>query len=126
MRAPALTRLAEVYDPGSLDAVLLVQERARPWATTGPAISLSTARARPRRRGLREQVPFVFTGVQILSKRLFAGEPVGAYSLNRLYDKAIAAGRIACVVHDGAWYHVGTLTGLAATEARLRERPLLK
>jgi N-acetyl-alpha-D-muramate 1-phosphate uridylyltransferase len=71
-------------------------------------------------------VPFVFTGVQLLSKRLFAGEPGGAYSMNRLYDKAIASGRVACVVHDSAWFDVGTLTGLAATEARLRERPLLK
>jgi hypothetical protein len=46
--------------------------------------------------------------------------------MNVLYDKAIASGRIACVIHDSAWYDVGTLTGLAATEARLRERPLLK
>jgi MurNAc alpha-1-phosphate uridylyltransferase len=124
--APALARLAEVYDPSTLDAVLLVQERARAVGYGGPGDFALDGRVRPRRRGLHEQVPFVFTGVQLLSKRLFVGEPGGRYSMNVLYDKAIASGRIACVIHDSAWYDVGTLTGLAATEARLRERPLLK
>ena len=123
---PALTRLAEAYDPGALDAVLLVQERARAVGYGGPGDFALDAEARPRRRGLHEQVPFVFTGIQLLSRRLFTGEAVGVYSMNRLYDKAILAGRVRCVVHDAAWFDVGTMNGLAATEARLRERPLVR
>ena len=46
--------------------------------------------------------------MQILHPRLFAGCPDGKFSLNILYDKALAAGRLAALVHDGRWYHVGT------------------
>ncbi|HTZ79917.1 MAG TPA: nucleotidyltransferase family protein [Stellaceae bacterium] len=123
---PALKRLAEAYDPGRHDAVLLLQERGRAVGYGGPGDFGVDAEARPRRRGAHAQVPFVFTGVQLLSKRLFIGEPVSVYSMNRLYDKAIAAGRVICVVHDSAWFDVGTMAGLAATEARLRERPLVR
>ena len=75
-----------------------------------------------RRRGEREIAPYLFAGIQILHRRLFDGAPEGAFSLNRLWDTAIAAGRIEALVHDGEWFHVGTRSGLAATEARLETR----
>ena len=54
-----------------------------------------------------------------LSKRLFAGCAPGKFSLNPLYDRAIAAGRLAALIHDGEWYHIGTPEGLALAEERL-------
>jgi MurNAc alpha-1-phosphate uridylyltransferase len=36
--------------------------------------------------------------------------------LNRLYDQALAAGRLFGLVHDGDWFHVGTPEDLAVTE----------
>jgi MurNAc alpha-1-phosphate uridylyltransferase len=63
--------------------------------------------------------PFVFTGVQILHPRLFAGAPTGAFSLNRLYDKAIAAERVYAMVHDGEFFHIGTPEALAEAEAAM-------
>ena len=53
---PALTRLAEVYDPGTLDAVLLVQERARAIGYGGLGDFALDARARARRPGPRPAV----------------------------------------------------------------------
>ena len=38
------------------------------------------------------------------------------------WDKAMERGRILCLVHDSAWFDVGTPEGLAGTEARLAER----
>ncbi len=72
-----------------------------------------------RRRGEREVAPHLFAGVQILHRRLFDGQPAGKLSLNPLWDRAIARGRLAAIVHDGEWYHIGTPEGLASTEARL-------
>ncbi len=71
---------------------------------------------RIRRRGEQEIAPFVFTGVQILHPRLFDGTEEGAFSLNRLYDKAAAAGRLWGLRHDGHWFHVGTPDQLREVE----------
>ncbi len=70
--------------------------------------------------------PFLFTGVQILHPRLFAGETPGRFSLNLIYDKALKARRLKGLRHDGAWYHVGDSKGLAAVEDRLRRDGVLQ
>jgi MurNAc alpha-1-phosphate uridylyltransferase len=118
---PALTRLARAFDPERVDAVLLMQETVPAIGYEGRGDFFLDPVGVPRRRREHEVVPFVFAGVQLLSHRLFAGEPVAPYSMNRLWDKAIAQGRITTIVHDGTWYDVGTGAGLAATESRLGE-----
>jgi len=70
-------------------------------------------------RGDAARAPYVFTGVQMLHPRLFEGSPDGRFSLTVLYDRARAAGRLAGVVHDGDWHHIGTPAGLAEARARL-------
>jgi MurNAc alpha-1-phosphate uridylyltransferase len=41
--------------------------------------------------------------------------------LNKLYDRALDQGRLAGIVHDGRWYHVGTPEALPEVEALLRD-----
>ena len=61
-----------------------------------------------RRRKPSGVAPFVFTGIQMLSKRLFEGElPDGPFSTNLLWDRAIAAGRCFGAVHQGLWFDIG-------------------
>jgi MurNAc alpha-1-phosphate uridylyltransferase len=45
---------------------------------------------------------------------------VERFSLNRIYDAAIAAGRLYGLVHDGAWFHLSTPADVEQTEAVLR------
>ena len=71
------------------------------------------------RRRPGKVAPFVFTGVQMVSRRLFADAPDGAYSFNLLWDRAIAAGRAFGVVHQGLWFDVGTPPAIARTEMLL-------
>jgi MurNAc alpha-1-phosphate uridylyltransferase len=52
-------------------------------------------------------------GVSILHPRLFADSPEGAFSLNNLYDRAEAAGRLYGIAHDGLWYHISRPQDLA-------------
>ena len=63
--------------------------------------------------------PFVYTGVQVVSRRLLEDAPEGAFSTNILWDRAIAAGRCYGVVHQGLWFDVGTPPAIAQTEAIL-------
>jgi MurNAc alpha-1-phosphate uridylyltransferase len=120
-RVPALTRLAGVFDPERHDAALLMQETVPAIGYEGLGDFFLDPLGVPRRRGETEVVPFLFAGIQLLSHRLFEGEKVAPFSMNRLWDKAIASGRVIAIVHDGTWYDVGTVAGLAATESRLGE-----
>ena len=38
----------------------------------------------------------------------------------RLYDRAIAAGRLYALVHDGVWFHLSTPPDLDRAEAAMR------
>ena len=120
-RVPALKRLAGVFNPERHDAALLTQETVPAVGYDGRGDFSLDPMGLPRRRGESEVVPFLFAGVQLLSHRLFAGESVAPFSMNRLWDKAIAHARIVAIVHDGTWYDVGTVAGLMATESRLGE-----
>ena len=118
-KTPALLRLARAFDAERLDALLLLQRTATALGYEGQGDFMLDPLGRVRRRQEREVAPHLFAGVQILHKRLFDGCAPGKFSLNRLYDRAIAAGRLAAMVHDGEWYHIGTPAGLALAEARL-------
>ena len=115
----ALTRLAHAFDPERMDAVLLLQRSATAVGYEGSGDFLLDPLGSPRRRGEREIAPFVFSGVQLLHRRLFDGVTERIFSLNRLYDRAAATGRLHAIVHDGEWFHVGTPEGLEETRARL-------
>jgi MurNAc alpha-1-phosphate uridylyltransferase len=115
----ALQRLAAAFDPATMDGLLLLQPRARADGYGGPGdFSLGTD-SRLMRRGSNITAPYVYTGVQIVSPALFRDPPGGAFSLNILYDRAIAAERLHGLVHHGQWMDVGTHEGLRHAEATL-------
>lgn len=118
-RDDALRRLAAAFDAGRMDAVLLLQRTVGAIGYDGDGDYLLDPLGLPRRRGEREIAPFLFSGLQLLHRRLFDGVAERRFSLNRVYDRAAAAGRLHAIVHDGEWFHVGTPEGLAATRARL-------
>ena len=105
---PALKRLAAAFDPSAMDALLLLVTRERAVGFDGPGDFFRNDDGRLVRRGERPSAPYVYAGLQMMTPELFDGAPEGAFSLNRLYDKALARGRLFGLVHDGGWYHVGT------------------
>ncbi len=114
-----LKLLAQRWDAGAMDALLLLVPLARAEGYDGGGdFHMDAAGKLKRRKGARI-APFVFSGLQILSKRLLDGVPEGAFSLNWAYDKALAEGRLYGLVHQGLWFHVGTPQAVTATEARL-------
>ena len=117
--APALARLAEAWDEELMDALLLLCPLARALGCGDGGDFFRDRDGRLTRRGAAASAPYIFTGVQLLHPRLFAGAPAGAYSLNRHYDEAILSGRLFGIVHRGHMLHVGSPEGLAAAEAHL-------
>jgi MurNAc alpha-1-phosphate uridylyltransferase len=114
---PALARLAAAWDDAAMDALLLLQPTVAAVGYHGAGDFFMDIAGRLRRRGEQEIAPFLFTGLQILHPRLFDGLAPGKFSLNRVWDRALDAGRLHGLRHDGAWYHVGTPEALAEVEA---------
>jgi MurNAc alpha-1-phosphate uridylyltransferase len=117
----ALRRLASVFDD-SVDGVLLVHRTSHVHADVGYGDFALDKWGTPRRRKEREVAPYIYAGVQLIHPRLLAGMPEGAFSMNRAWDIALAAGRLRAVVHDGIWFHLSTPPDLAEAEQILEAR----
>ena len=116
---PALLRLAAAFDPIATDGILLLQPTATAVGYEGSGDYFLDQPGSLRRRRDGEVAPYLFAGIQLLHRRLFNAMPGRVFSLVRLFDHAEKAGRLAAIVHDGEWYHVGTPEGLALTRERL-------
>jgi N-acetyl-alpha-D-muramate 1-phosphate uridylyltransferase len=116
---PNFTRLAEAFDPATMDVLLLLAPTAGSigYSGRGDFTMLPDGRLRPRRE--HEVVPFVYAGAAVLSPALFADVPSGAFSLTLLFDRAGASGRLYGLRLEGVWMHVGTPEAVAAAEAAL-------
>ena len=116
---PALARLARAWVDRDMDALLLLQPTGSAVGYEGKGDFFINGNDTLRRRGDADSAPLLFSGVQILHPRLFEGCPSGKFSLNVLYDRALAENRLYGLVHDGGWYHVGTPEALPQVEALL-------
>jgi MurNAc alpha-1-phosphate uridylyltransferase len=118
----ALKLLASAWDDATMDALLLLVPLARANCHAGRGDFHMSATGKLRRRKPHGVAPFVYTGIQIISKRLFEGElPEGPFSANLLWDRAIAANRCYGAVHQGLWFDVGRPESIRRTEEMLRE-----
>ena len=118
-RRSALERLATAWDDRRMDALLLLQRTVSAVGYDGHGDFMLTQDGMVRRPKPGEVPPYIFAGVQILHPRLFADAPADPFSLTRLYFPAAEAGRLGGILHDGEWYHVGTLEALAEAEETL-------
>lgn len=116
---PTLARLWTAFDPAEVDIVLLLHPTARAHGYDGPGDFFLSPEGIPARRGEALIASHVFAGVQLVHPRVYADVPEGAFSNNLLFDRALAAGRLRAVAHEGAWYHVGTPAAIAETERLL-------
>jgi MurNAc alpha-1-phosphate uridylyltransferase len=121
---PALTRLREVWDDAAMDALVLVTPTVTARGKDGPGDFFLDPEGRLTERPVDGIAPYYFAGVQLLHPRLFDGAPGGPFPINDLWRKAEAAGRLWGVVHDGAWFHIGTPEGLREVEAELATKHL--
>ncbi len=116
---PNLTRLAQAFDPAHMDALLLLAPTAGSVGYTGKGDFAMDADGTLRRRAENEVLPFVYAGVALLAPTLFADAPPGVFSLNLLFDRAAAKGRLAGLRLEGLWMHVGTPEAIAEAEAAM-------
>jgi MurNAc alpha-1-phosphate uridylyltransferase len=117
--ADTLKLLASHWDDAKMDALLLLVPLARALNHKGMGDFHMGRTGRLRRRDRSHVAPFVFTGIQIVSKRLLRDAPPGPFSTNILWDRAIEEGRCFGAVHQGLWFDVGTPQSIQMTETAL-------
>ena len=118
--APALKRLEQAWDDAAMDCLVLTcpLERAVGYSGGGDFIigEGGLVRRAPGQPGAQ-----VFTGVYVVHPRLFADAPRGPFSMNLLFDRAMAAARMYGISHDGPWLHVGTPQAIGEAEKAMRK-----
>jgi NDP-sugar pyrophosphorylase family protein len=93
-------------------------------AQTTVEVGSARESSKPEREAL-EEVPLMFTGIQILDPRVFEFIPPGVFShsVTDVYIPAIERGdRIAAHVSSGSWYELSTIRRYLETSVTLMQR----
>lgn len=116
-----LRRLMRLWEPERMSALLLLARRDASIGYEGRGDFHIDASGLLTRRRPGEETPYVFAGVSILKPRLFEGVAERAFSLNKIFDRAIAECGLFGVTLEGTWMHVGTPGALIEAERHLNE-----
>ena len=114
---PALPRMQRAWKPDLMDCLLLLAPLSTSIGYHARGDFDMSPDGRLSRRGDRQIVPFAFAGVSLCTATLFEDAPDGPFSLNLLWDRALAKGRLYGVRLDGRWMHIGTPEALVEAEA---------
>ena len=117
----SIRHLAHHWDDARMDALLLVIRQASATGHGGRDDFHMDPGGLLSRRKPGRIAPFVYTGIQLVSRRLLVDAPEGPFSTNILWDRAIAAGRLYGLSHMGQWFDVGSPASIAPTEAALTD-----
>lgn len=115
-----LPRLMAAWDPGRMDALLVVAVTAGIVGDVGRGDFTMDPEGRLAWREPRSVAPFMYTGVQIIKPELWGAVEAEAFSTTDVWRGLMDAGRAYGLRHDGVWMHVGTPDALADAEAFLR------
>jgi MurNAc alpha-1-phosphate uridylyltransferase len=113
----ALPALFAAWDDAEMDCLMLLADITTSTGYDGPGDFTIDDDGRLARSNDKPSASYVFTGVSIAAPRLFDTTPVGAFSLNLVWDRAIAAGRLFGTRLDGRWMHVGTPDAVREADA---------
>lgn len=108
---PSLPDFIAAYDPHKMRGLLLLAEMQaaigihREWGDFIMDDKSCLRRLSPKNK---TQKNYIFTGVQILDPSLFSDIEDDIFSLNLIYDKAIAASHLYGHILAGQFLHIGT------------------
>jgi len=111
-----LEKMRAGFNPDECDFLLLLARHEAAVGFDGNGDFFCSNDGRLKRRGDADQAPFIFAGCYLAHPRVLDNSPSGAFSMNVLWDRSLAAGRVWGIVHDGLWLHVGTPDAIGAAE----------
>jgi MurNAc alpha-1-phosphate uridylyltransferase len=115
----AFHELSAFWDAERMDALLLMVPHTGARNFHGKGDFRMDGLGRLSRRQTGRIAPFIFTGIQIVSKRLLRDPPEGPFSTNVLWDRAMEERRLFGMAFTGLWFEVGTPAAIKPTEQAL-------
>ncbi|TRO96420.1 nucleotidyltransferase family protein [Glycocaulis profundi] len=116
-----LARLAEGFDPETMDFRLMLARPEALMGMSGPGdFTLGEDGRLTRFRDDPDGSPLFYAGVQVMHPRVLEGLAVERFSTNRLWDAGLVRGRVTGSVMDAFWMHVGDPATRDLAENRLR------
>ena len=112
--------LSSQWNPDETDALLLMVPHARALNFRGKGDFHMDPIGRLTRRRSGRIAPFIYTGIQLVSRRLLRDAPEGRFSTNILWERAIEEGRLFGAAFTGQWFEVGTPQSIKPTEEALQ------
>lgn len=116
--ASNLAAMARTWSPERMDMLLMLANRAHSMGYDGDGDFHLAPDGTLTRRKAGEVVSHIYAGVAIIKPELLTDAPHGRWSLNILFDRLIAHGRLHGLVMHGQWLHVGTPQAIPEAEAR--------
>jgi N-acetyl-alpha-D-muramate 1-phosphate uridylyltransferase len=114
---PALQRLRKTWRP-EMDCLLLL---CNPKNTTGYDGEGDFVINQDGKLTRQRQGSLAYIGAYLVHPRIFHSAPKGKFSMNLLWDVAIANGTLYGLEHQGHWLHVGTPDAIAKAELKLKQ-----
>lgn len=121
----ALLKLASGWDDERMDALLLLVPKEQAYCHNGVGDFYLSDDNAIIRRGERQSAPYIYTGIQIISHRLLSDPPLGPFSTNIFWDRAIGEGRLFGAIHDGKWFDIGTPAAIPIAEEILAKETVI-
>lgn len=119
--ANPLTQLMAAWDGAQMDGLLLLLSAPNATGHTGTGDFLMNEDGRLTRA--RGAAGAVYLGAQMLRTDGLSDISETVFSLNLLWDRMIAEGRLFGMIHQGGWCDVGRPEGIAEAEALLGFTP---
>ncbi len=120
----ALPRLVDAWKPEEMDALMLLASTVTTVCYDGRGDFMMDADGRLSRVPEGRVSPFVWMSMEILHPRVFDGVTETKFSINPLWNKAIAKGRLFGQRLDGVWMHIDRPDAVTASEEFLADLPL--
>jgi MurNAc alpha-1-phosphate uridylyltransferase len=111
-----LARLALEWDAARMDILVMLASLESATGHSGSTDFLLAADGRLARAD-KDPRGLIYAGAAIVHPGIFEGAKAEPHSLNRCFDKAIAAGRLYGMAMQGHWITVGTPDAIAPAEA---------
>ncbi len=114
---PALQRLRKNWRP-EMDCLLLL---CNPKNTTGYDGDGDFVIGQDGKLKRQRQAALAYIGAYLVHPRVFEASPQGKFSMNLIWDEAIAKGTLYGLEHQGHWLHVGTPDAISKAELILKQ-----
>ena len=115
---PTRSFLQKMADSWTLEmgTLLMLVPKDKAKGYTGRGDFFMDAQGHLLRPDAGETAPYIYGGVQLVSKSVFKGHTVSPFSFNRIWNELIPEGKLFGTVFEGSWFHIGTPQALEEFE----------